>query len=77
MNDFWTKVESCDHEDVADYGNRLSCTCGHSFEWHCKKCGVYITDDPCGERSGMSGWPAHRWSKRARKAVLLSVRKLA
>jgi hypothetical protein len=36
------------------------------FEWHCGRCGVYITDDPCGAVAGMSGWPYQRWKKNQR-----------
>lgn len=65
---FWQRVDACSHEATENYGVHVSCSheelgCAGGFEWHCKHCGVYITDDPCGAVAGMSGWPHARWKK--------------
>lgn len=65
---FWDKVDNCEHEATKNYGVSVSCGheglgCGGGFEWRCKHCGVYITDDDCHSVSGMSGWPNARWEK--------------
>ena len=67
--DFWSKVSKCKHEETPNYGVDVHCGheelgCGGGFEWHCKHCGVYITEDPCGATSGMSGWPYRRWKEK-------------
>ena len=72
MNDFWSKFKTCKHEPYDNYsvyvccGNEdLGCTGG--TEWHCKHCGAYITEDPCGSVSGASGWSIKRWKKKDNK----------
>lgn len=64
--DFWKRVDKCDHEAGKDYYVAVSCGhehlgCAGGREWHCKKCGVFITEDPCGYAASMSGWPHRRW----------------
>ena len=63
---FWDKVNKCRHEATANYAVHVRCLhkelgCAGGIEWQCKHCGIYITDDPCGDMTGMSGWPASRW----------------
>lgn len=65
---FWARVERCQHEAARDYLVHVRCGheelgCSGGSEWHCKHCGAYITDDPCGYVAGMSGWPYRRWKK--------------
>lgn len=72
MSDFWDRVERCKHEATPDYGVHVRCGheelgCDGGFEWHCKHCGVYITDDPCGATAGMSGWSHERWKANGQK----------
>jgi hypothetical protein len=64
----WDKVEKCQHEFNPDYCVSVHCDnqelgCAGGMESHCKKCGVYITEDPCGQEAGMSGWSHKRWKK--------------
>jgi hypothetical protein len=71
MSNFWTKVKRCKHKTTPTYGVRVACGheslgCPGGFEWHCGRCGVYITDDPSGTVAGMSGWPYQRWKKNQR-----------
>jgi hypothetical protein len=63
--DFWRKVERCKHEWSPQYsGTTRYCACGQNVESHCLRCGVYNTEDSCGEQAGMSGWPNKRWKNR-------------
>ena len=78
MSNFWTRVRRCKHVENKTYGVFVPCShgdlgCSGGLEWHCRKCGVYITDDPCGDVAGMSGWPHKRW-KRHQKIWSNSVR---
>jgi len=57
---FWDKVQACEHEWSPTYLEHYGCTCGQASESRCVKCGVYVTEDPCGEQSGMSGWSKKR-----------------
>ena len=69
MAAFWKRVSKCKHERLADdYCVHVGCSmreegCSGGSEAHCLDCGVYICEDPCGENSGMSGWPHKRWLK--------------
>lgn len=70
-DDFWKRVDTCAHEASPNYSVNVRCGheglgCAGGSEWHCTKCGVYITDDPCGSVAGMSGWPYARWKKDSR-----------
>ena len=63
---FWAKVDKCKHEFYPDYSEHIGCAhwelgCSGGSEEHCRLCGVYITEDPCGDQSGMSGWSSKRW----------------
>ncbi len=57
---FWDRVRECTHEWSPEYCVSYYCTCGNAAESHCLKCGVYKTEDPCGEQTGMSGWGKKR-----------------
>jgi hypothetical protein len=59
---FWEKVAQCQHEWSPNYSGLHGCTCGRARESHCLRCGVYETEDPCGELAGSSGWSQRRWS---------------
>ncbi len=61
-------MEECKHTNV--YENYLvSGICSmtylgcNSYEYHCKDCGMFVSNDPCGEESGVSGWSRARWRK--------------
>lgn len=63
MSKFWDKVGVCKHEATENYLENIRCStpyCSGS-EWHCKKCGVYISECDCGSNNGMSGWNNKRW----------------
>lgn len=65
MNDnFWSCVESCEHEwsDYDDGGNCANEYCQWN-ERRCKKCKVYDVSCQCGFEVGQSGWPRSRWRK--------------
>ncbi len=65
---FWERVAACGtHEWSPNYLEWYSCTCGNARERHCLKCGVYETQDDCGERAGMSGWGKKRSASFLRK----------
>ena len=67
LSRFWTRVLLCSkHDFYPDYsGDTIACTCGKAYESHCRKCKAYLTKDPCGEQSGVSGWPVARWRRHA------------
>lgn len=69
---FWLKVMACEmtggHRWSPEYSERYSCTCNQSHESHCLRCGCYNTEDPCGEQTGISGWPAKRWKNKNAKS---------
>lgn len=67
--DFWERVERCKHKHESP-NYCVGVTCGHEelgcsggSEFHCLDCGAYVTEDPCGQVSGISGWPHKRWRK--------------
>lgn len=46
-----------EHEFYPDYSVWIPCPtplCHGAHEYHCKKCGWYITEDPCGTYAGTS-----------------------
>lgn len=62
MTDFWQRVESCKHENETGYCRYFSCgtpLC-EGIEFHCRDCGVYISECECMSGDGMSGWPRSR-----------------
>ncbi len=63
MSAFWDKVNQCNHEPTQNYLEHIGCGTPYcrGQEWHCKKCGVYITECGCGFLNGMSGWSNQRW----------------
>jgi hypothetical protein len=64
MEKFWDKVNKCKHEETDKYLEFINCEtpyCSGS-EWHCKHCGVYISECGCGYNDGMSGWSHKRWN---------------
>ena len=63
MNKFWDKVRDCKHENTYDcYHDSVYCSTPYcsASEYHCKDCGVFITECGCGSSSGMSGWSSRR-----------------
>ena len=69
INSFWARVDSCEHRDEdssPDYGPSINCMTPYceGHEYHCLRCGVYISHCGCGSNNGMSGWPMRRWNKR-------------
>lgn len=54
------KDEPCpggEHEFYPDYAKWIPCPtplCHGANEYHCKKCGWYITEDPCSTYAGVS-----------------------
>jgi len=70
MNEFWDKVERCEHKNLnpnyLEGGTCWTPYCGW-WEEHCLDCGVYITKCGCGFCNGMSGWPEQRWRSLRRK----------
>lgn len=66
MSKFWDKFDTCLHEPYENYGVHVHCGneelgCSGGFEWHCKHCNAFITEDPCGCVAGISGWSSRRW----------------
>lgn len=71
-NNFWQRVQECDHSWNPNYIKMsYRCDCRDATESHCLKCGVYKTDDPCGEFTGFAGWPRSR--RRAYKSKPQSI----
>ena len=71
---FWEKVSNCKHEETANYLVSVYCDTPycHGYEYHCKHCGVYVTECGCGYNDGMSGWSHKRHlnhEKRIRRKV--------
>jgi hypothetical protein len=64
MSKFWDKVSQCKHENLSpNYCEPIRCStpyCSGS-EYHCKDCGVYISECGCRSNDGMSGWPQKRY----------------
>ncbi len=51
---FWDRVRACEHPIGGEFYEGHDCTCGGAHTWRCVSCGAYITEDPCGEQSGVS-----------------------
>jgi len=62
MNKFWDKVLKCKHEPTNNYLADFTCETPYceATEYHCKKCGAYITECGCGFNNGISGWSHSR-----------------
>jgi len=63
---FWKRVDACTHEvtdSSPNYSALVYCdVCSNANEWHCLKCGAYVTECRCGDQSGISGWSHKRWA---------------
>lgn len=69
METFWKKVHKCKHEPTSNYLKYIYCDTPYCscHEWHCRKCGVYISECGCGCNNGMSGWSEKRWKNYNKK----------
>jgi hypothetical protein len=71
MISFWDKAAECKHEHLHEHyragGRCPTPLCDGWSEYHCKDCGAYVAECPCGSCSGKSGWPFKRILKRERK----------
>lgn len=71
----WKKFETCAHEHLTDYYATGRCgtpLCGGWTESHCRDCGAFISECPCGAENGASAWSWRRHKveeRRRRKAV--------
>jgi hypothetical protein len=70
-NNFYTKVDNCEHEFSKNYSIFIHCSTPYcvGYEYHCIKCGVYISECSCGVNNGMSGWSDKRWKQFNQKKI--------
>lgn len=77
---FWNKVSQCKHKETDNYLVSVYCDTPycHGHEYHCKLCGVYVSECGCGSNSGLSGWSHKRWinhEKRIRRKISQKISK--
>lgn len=66
----WRKVARCKHKNLTDHYAWGGCGtpfCGGWTESHCRACGAFITNCPCGSNNGMGGWSYKRIKRRKRR----------
>lgn len=70
---FYARVAKCQHKDFTNHYAGGKCGTEYCDGWresHCRDCGVFLIECPCGCENHMSGWPDRRRRTERRKAAI-------